>query len=239
MIRSITLSGKNVQYNYQQKNVKNINLRIKSDQSIHVSANPCVPLDTIEEFLVSKSQYILDALQYYEELRRYSPQPKQYIDGETITVLGHDRRIRLLEGIRNTIESDMSYIYLTVKNKNDYDARKRTIEKWMHGFCKETINKVCENVYPKFKKYDIGFPEIRYRNMISRWGSCQPKRNILTFNYQLIEAPMFCIEYVVTHEFTHFLYPNHSKLFYQQLSMFMPDWKDRKEVLERSSLLKE
>ena len=75
--------------------------------------------------------------------------------------------------------------------------------------------------------------------MISRWGSCQPKRNILTFNYQLIEAPMFCIEYVVTHEFTHFLYPNHSKLFYQQLSMFMPDWKDRKEVLERSSLLKE
>ena len=100
MIRSITLSGKNVQYNYQQKNVKNINLRIKSDQSIHVSANPCVPLDTIEEFLVSKSQYILDALQYYEELRRYSPQPKQYIDGETITVLGHDRRIRLVERIR-------------------------------------------------------------------------------------------------------------------------------------------
>jgi len=101
-----------------------------------------------------------------------------------------------------------------------YDARKRTIEKWLHRFCRETINKACENVYPKFKKYNIDFPEIRYRNMISRWGSCQPKRNILTFNYQLIEAPMFCIEYVVTHEFTHFLYPNHSKLFYQQLSMF-------------------
>ena len=69
--------------------------------------------------------------------------------------------------------------------------------------------------------------------MISRWGSCQPKRGSLTFNIALIEAPISCIEYVVVHEFTHFLQPNHSKMFYTQLTMFMPDWMERKKLLEK------
>ena len=37
MIRQIDLNGKNVNYEYQQKEVKNINLRIKSDKSVIVS----------------------------------------------------------------------------------------------------------------------------------------------------------------------------------------------------------
>ncbi|MDR1700473.1 MAG: DUF45 domain-containing protein [Lachnoclostridium sp.] len=30
----------------------------------------------------------------------------------------------------------------------------------------------------------------------------------------------------------HFLYPNHSKQFYYFLSSYMPDWKDRKKMLD-------
>ena len=92
---------------------------------------------------------------------------------------------------------------------------------------------VCEAVYPKFQKYGVKFPMLKFRKMISRWGSCQPKRGILTFNISLIEAPIACIEYVVVHEFTHFLQPNHSKKFYTQLTMFMPDWVERKKILEK------
>lgn len=44
---------------------------------------------------------------------------------------------------------------------------------------------------------------------------------------------MSCIEYVVVHEFTHFLQPNHSKNFYMQMTMFMPDWLERKKLLEK------
>jgi len=68
--------------------------------------------------------------------------------------------------------------------------------------------------------------------MISRWGSCQPKRGIITLNKRLIETPRICIEYVVMHEFIHFLHPNHSKMFYDLLSTLMPDWRERKNTLE-------
>jgi predicted metal-dependent hydrolase len=70
--------------------------------------------------------------------------------------------------------------------------------------------------------------------MTSRWGSCQPKRGLITLNKRLLEVPRNCIEYVVMHEFVHFIHPNHSKQFYEFLSVLMPDWKERKAFLEKS-----
>lgn len=235
MIKEIVLNGKRIEYDLQRKDVKNINLRIKADRTIFLSANYRVSDEVIEEFIQSKSEYILKALAHYEELAKYAPKPKQYVDGETFRILGHDRRLKIVEGKKNKIESDEAYITLTVKDPNDSVLKKRMLDKWLVSICKDAIQSLCDSIYPKFQKYGVVYPTIRYRNMVSRWGSCQPKRCILTFNYALVEAPISCIEYVVVHEFTHFLQPNHSKKFYQQLAMFMPDWEERKKILEKGN----
>ena len=235
MIKEIVLNGNRIEYDLQRKDVKNINLRIKADRTIFLSANPRVSQEVIEEFIESKSEYILKALAHYEELAKYAPKPKQYVDGETFRVLGHDRRLKVIEGKRNKVEYDESYITLTVKNPSDIIQKKKLIDRWLMSIYKDTIQSLCDAIYPKFQKYGVAYPTIRYRNMVSRWGSCQPKRCALTFNYALAEAPISCIEYVVVHEFTHFLHPNHSKKFYQQLAMFMPDWEERKTILEKGN----
>lgn len=235
MIKEIVLNGKRIEYDLQRKDVKNINLRIKADRTIFLSANSRVSDEVIEVFIQSKSEYILKALAHYEELAKYAPKPKQYVDGETFRILGHDRRLKIVEGKKNKIESDESYIILTTKDPDDAVLKKRMLDKWLVSICKDAIQSLCDSIYPKFQKYGVVYPTIRYRNMVSRWGSCQPKRCILTFNYALVEAPISCIEYVVVHEFTHFLQPNHSKKFYQQLAMFMPDWEERKKILEKGN----
>lgn len=239
MIKNIVLGGKRVEYELQRKDVKNINLRIKADRTIFVSANPRVPDEVIEEFIRSKSDYILKALAHYEELARYAPKPKQYVDGESFRIFGHDRRLKVMEGKKNNVEHDESYITLTAKDPTDRELKQKLMDRWLNSICKDTIQSLCDAVYPKFQKYGVEFPSIRYRNMISRWGSCQPKRGVLTFNYALVEAPISCIEYVVVHEFTHFLQPNHSRKFYQQLAMFMPDWEERKKILEKGNVFVE
>ena len=239
MIKEIVLNGKRIEYDLQRKDVKNINLRIKADRTIFLSANFRVSQEVIEEFIESKSEYILKALDHYEELAKYAPKPKRYVDGETFRVLGHDRRLKVIDGKRNKVEYDESYITLTVKNSSDFSQKKKLIDRWLMSICKDTIQSLCDAIYPKFQKYGVAYPTIRYRNMVSRWGSCQPKRCILTFNYALVEAPISCIEYVVVHEFTHFLHPNHSKKFYQQLAMFMPDWEERKKILEKGNVFVE
>lgn len=235
MIKNIVLGRKWVEYELQRKDVKNINLRIKADRTIFVSANPRVPDEVIEEFIRSKSDYILKSLAHYEELARYAPKPKQYVDGESFRIFGHDRRLKVMEGKKNNVDHDESYITLTVKDPTDRELKQKLMDRWLNSICKDTIQSLCDAVYPKFQKYGVEFPSIRYRNMISRWGSCQPKRGVLTFNYALVEAPISCVEYVVVHEFTHFLQPNHSRIFYQQLAMFMPDWEERKKILEKGN----
>lgn len=236
MIHTILLDGKEVQYHLERKKVKNINLRIKPNSSIYVSANNLISQEKIEKFLNEKSEFILKALEHYREIEKYAPKPKQYIDGEHFKICGHDLRLKVFKGAKNHIESDGVYIKLTVKDINDFELKQKSMDKWIKEQCVSTISMVCEAVYPKFQKYGVVFPELKFRRMISRWGSCQPKRGTLTFNISLIEAPMACIEYVVVHEFTHFLQPNHSKKFYTQLTMFMPDWAERKKLLEKCGI---
>jgi predicted metal-dependent hydrolase len=56
----------------------------------------------------------------------------------------------------------------------------------------------------------------------------------LDANLRLIEKPKICIEYVALHELAHLLHPHHGRVFYNFLSMHMPDWKKRKILLETS-----
>ena len=125
MIKTVNLNGRKISYNYEQKNVKNINLRIKADQSIYVSANFSVTDDIIEEFFKSKSDYILKALDHYANIAKYAPKPKQYIDGESFRILGHDRRLKVVQGKRNIVESDEAYITLTVKDVTNFELKKK------------------------------------------------------------------------------------------------------------------
>lgn len=236
MIYKICLNGKEIPYILERKKVKNINLRIKPDCSIYISANNTVSRGEIEQFLLQKSDFILKALEYYCELQKYTPKPKQYIDGESFKICGRDLRLKVFQGTKNHVESDGTYIKLTVKDIGSFDLKQRNMNKWIKEQCISTVSSICELLYPKFQKYGVAFPKLQFRKMISRWGSCQPKKGILTFNLALIEAPMTCIEYVVVHEFTHFLQPTHSKSFYTQLTMFMPDWEERKKLLEKHGM---
>jgi hypothetical protein len=72
--------------------------------------------------------------------------------------------------------------------------------------------------------------------MKSRWGSCLPSNNKVIFNLSLIKTPICCIEYVVLHELAHFKHQNHSKNFYNFITIFMPDWKERKKILDEEFL---
>lgn len=179
MVKELTICGRKIQYDLQYKKVKNVNLRIKPDGTVTVSANKRVGQKFIDEFLTSKADFILNALDKFDKAST-APQ-KQYFKETEI---------------------------------------------------REVITKLCEDAYPYFKEKGVDFPQIKFRKMVSRWGSCHTKKRILTFNLNLIYAPKECIEYVVYHEFTHFLVPNHSARFYEELAKVCPEWKSRRQRLK-------
>ena len=232
MFRTVDADGKPISYTLERKPVKNINLRIRADQCVYVSAPREVTAKAIDAFVKEKSAYILRAIKRFKENQRLETSKNNFVDGETVKVFGRDMRLKVKRALRNKVESDGRYVTLYVRDSNDAELKKQVLEKWLREKCREQVTSICKNVYPKVKKYSVAFPKIQIREMVSRWGSCSPKKGFITFNTTLVAVPVSCIEYVVTHEFTHFLYPNHSKKFYQQLATFMPDWEERKKRLE-------
>ena len=86
----------------------------------------------------------------------------------------------------------------------------------------------------RFEKYGVERPQLRIRDMKSRWGTCHVKKGIVTLNKRLLAAPRGAVEYVVLHELCHLIYPDHSKQFYDFLAVMMPDWKERKQLLNNT-----
>lgn len=183
MKKSITLKNKNLIYDLQRKKVKNINLRIKPDGCVSVSANKWVSQKAIDVFLTSKADFIINAVEKCEK-RTEKPQ-KQYFAEDEI---------------------------------------------------KGVILALCEKAYPYFERCGVKYPVIKFRRMVSQWGNCRNDRGVLTFNTNLMYAPIECVDYVVLHEFTHFLVANHSPKFYEELFKVCPDWKECRRKLKEINL---
>ena len=66
----------------------------------------------------------------------------------------------------------------------------------------------------------------------SRWGSCSSKNEIV-INAYLIQLPQECIDYVLWHELAHTKHHNHSPLFWQELEIHVPNYKNVKKKLKK------
>ncbi len=234
--RSVVAEGREICYSLERKDVKNLNLRVRKDGSVFVSANELVSLEEIDKFIYSKASYIIKAMDHFSEIQQYRPKPKQYISGESFCIQGRGLRLQVSQSSKNMISTDGIYIFLKVTDLNDYKKKRRLVTRFLDQQCKTVFTEILDELYPIFKKYDVARPSLRIRDMETRWGSCLPKKCIITINKRLLEAPRNCIEYVVMHELCHLMHPNHSKHFYAFLSMLMPDWKERKKILEQNAV---
>ena len=100
--------------------------------------------------------------------------------------------------------------------------------------CMAVFAEVMDELYPLVGKYGVRRPVLKMRALKTRWGSCLVRKGVVTLNRRLLAVPRCCIEYVTLHELCHFIHPNHSDQFYALLSALMPDWKERKKLLNQT-----
>lgn len=79
---------------------------------------------------------------------------------------------------------------------------------------------------------DIPKPNLKIRKMTSRWGVCNTKNHNVTLNYQLVKYDISCLDYVIVHELSHFIHPNHSKEFWGLVGKYYPRYKECRRMLK-------
>lgn len=225
-----------IEFTFERKKINNINLRIKNDGSVYVSAPLRVSVKTVEGFVISKSKYIRNAVRHFSQ-RKVKKAEMQYVSGESVTMLGRELQIVVEKDSKEYVSCDGINVNIHVRQPDNYNRKRNLFNAWLDKQCLTVFEDVMHEVHKKFAPYNIAFPQLKIRRMTSRWGSCQPFKGVITLNRRLIEAPKNCIEYVVFHEFCHFIHPDHSKKFYALLQLMLPDWKECKRVLEESVIL--
>ena len=64
--RTVCAGGKEIKYILERKQVKNINLRVRPDGSVRVSASSRIDTSYIDDFVLSKAEFVLKAMKRFE-----------------------------------------------------------------------------------------------------------------------------------------------------------------------------
>ncbi|MCR0267491.1 M48 family metallopeptidase [[Clostridium] innocuum] len=212
-----------ITYTLVTKQVKNINMRISSKGEVVVSANPFVPMDKIDDFVSSKVSWIVKHQKSMQERSQ-----KSMIDDKHIVLFGNSLKIRKTTGKYNHVSYDKDTLYVQCREQADPE---KVIRQFLDKLCRDVFLDIATLTFRSLSDYHLEFPDVKIRDMKSRWGSCTPAKNSITLNRKLIHYPFEFIEYVVLHEFVHFIQPNHSKAFYNIIENYMPDYKTRIEMV--------
>lgn len=216
----------------ERKSIKTCRLRVFPNKTVKFSVPKGTPTDWIEKYLDSKSLWISEKIQNFEQTKGYAA-TTEIRNGISIRFLGEDLIFSVSESKKPVAYKEGKALYVCAPDINDQAKLFEIFDKWWRKESSNYINAQVNKFYPIIEKYKLTKPKIMLRKMKTLWGSCSPKRGVVTFNHYLLKAKPACIEYVVLHELVHFLYPNHSKHFYNFLSSYMPDWKDRKKILDQ------
>ena len=216
-------------YEVHRKKVKNINLRIKPNMEIYISAPMNLHSDYIENFIRSKEKWIKQVLQKIEEAKQ-NQLPSQYLSGEKHKYLGKEYELEVKQGNSNRVSLKEGKIILTVISNifENSDEKKKVMEKWYF----ENAQKVFVNTIQKWLEIlDESIEKLSIKPMKSRWGSCNYVKRYINLNTELIKRTQLEIEYVVLHELTHLKYPNHGKGFSRYIENYMPNYKMAEKML--------
>jgi predicted metal-dependent hydrolase len=233
-MKVIEFGTRKLKYNLHRENRKRLRIVVAPELTVDVFAPATAGEEQIQAAVMKKAAWIARKLDGFEKYHPLSA-PKKFISGETLVYLGRQYRLKVAQGSRQPAKLIGRFLKVRVENKNDTRSIKKAVDAWYRKRAHETLGRYVEKCYTIAARHGVPEPILMIRTMRRRWGSCSPKGRI-TLNLNLVKSAVHCIEYVIMHELCHLKYHNHSKSFYSLLTRCQPDWRNRKEILDKVAI---
>lgn len=188
-------------------NRKKLTIMVERNRDVIVHVPERASEEEVRNVVASKRQWILTKLRHPQKYQdRPHPPGKEVVSGESAPYLGKDYRIEITE----TPSGEVEFSGLFLVPAAHRAKRRRVLRDWYIARAKKTI---VARAGQHARELGIEFVAAKIVDNRYRWGSCTAKRNV-TFNWRLIKAPMFVIDYVIVHELAHLIEPNHTPHFW-------------------------
>ena len=195
----------------KKRTTKNTYIRVKEDLTIYVTTNYYMSdkkiIKLLEESIASITKMI-EKMERKKEKKNYF----YYLGNQYDIVYTNNKDVILGE------------------NKA-FIPKNMDIDKWYKKQASIIFQERLDHNYKIYNKR-IPYPSLTIRKMTSRWGVCNTKLKRVTLNLELIKKDPICLDYVIMHELTHFIYQDHSKNFWNLGEENFPLYKKVRKLMK-------
>jgi hypothetical protein len=189
--------------------------------------------DGVRAYVEAKRRWVFDAVREIDERHR-ALLAQRYASGAKLQLRG---RWLMLD----VQEADVEEVAITCRSRfhvavprtlvagERLEALRAAFDRWLQLRAKDDVERL-----GRLHAGRLGVEAAGYRlsDAKSRWGSCGKDR-VVRVHWRLVQAPLGALEYVVAHEVAHLLHRNHGPAFWAAVGRTLPEWRERKALLER------
>ncbi|GHA22772.1 metal-dependent hydrolase [Devosia pacifica] len=165
-----------------------------------------------QAFLHRHQEWLAVRVRRHEERARLEPD-------DTVLVRGEPHRIRATGRLRGRVEISHDGTEPLLLVPGDAPHLQRRVIDWMKAEARRDFEQRSAH---HARTLGVSVRSISIRSQSTRWGSCSSNGN-LSYNWRLIAAPPFVLDYVAAHEVAHLVEMNHSPAFWKTVTRTLPD----------------
>lgn len=229
----LRLSHGTVPYAVHRRRRRTVGVVVRPDGSVEVHAphrsSSTEIRSVVEEFRPWIEKKRREALERQRKLRS-----RRFDDGDEIPYLGDTLRLRITEtdaARPEAVVRDGGSIDVAVPRDLTPTSRRAVVrfavQRWLLAEAREIFHR---RHVAMSRTVGHSARRVVIKDMRSRWGSCGPDR-LMNLNWRLVLAPESVIDYVLVHELTHIVEPNHSPAFWRRVGRTCDHFEDSREWL--------
>ncbi|HEX6633551.1 MAG TPA: SprT family zinc-dependent metalloprotease [Usitatibacter sp.] len=222
-VRRLALGEDVVEYVLvRRRGRRGVGLKV-DENGLTVSAPLSLPLSRVEALVRESERWVLRKV---AEWRTRQVPRVAWRDGERLPLLGEDLVLRLAGGPRPAAQRRERELFVTVRQPVESEVR-RTVVGWYKRRAKEHLG---DRLAELAADAGLAPPRFFLSSALSRWGSCNSRREI-RLAWRLLKAPPALVDYVICHELAHLRHMNHSPAFWAEVERLCPDYRRLRATL--------
>ncbi len=208
---------------------RTISLQVKNNKLI-IKTPKSVSKKTLVDLIRRKQQWIKKrAILNFEEQNLKN---REFIDNDKFYFRGEEYRLSLISGRKEAVKIEGGLLLVSYGDHKSIGRGtiKKLLEDWYLKESTKILKARTEELAQQMRVQPRG---ITVKNYNSKWGSCTAN-NKISYNWRIIMAPDYIVDYLIIHELSHIIEPNHSKNFWYQVGSYCEDFQKKRKWLREN-----
>jgi len=219
MIETYTKNGKTIKYQIIIKNNKHMYFHFKPELLV-ITKNKKVPMERVLNIIDNDFDKIYRKIN--RKVLKLNDNEFLYfgkvldlivLDGKKFSYEIDDTKVKVLKPLNKKLDDVIKIIYKIELTKK--------------------IKELEPKIESQINKLNLELVPFKVKDVKSYYGKCFIGKREIMYSIKLAKLDPIFLEYVIYHEYAHFIEPNHSQKFYQVLKKLMPNYQEVQKKLRK------